>query len=381
MNKSKNPEIEVLRAVAVLFVIFHHRAQLSFDYELLPSFLAQSLSFWSGVDLFFVISGFVITRSLCDLLLPSSGDRARILKRYAIKRGFRLLPAAWLWLLVPVLISFFARSGQGYPSPAMVINDAIAGVINVANFYYPYCISKGLVNTLCGSPQVVGPYWSLSLEEQFYLVLPILLLLFRRGALVVLFSMVILLSFCSLRMVFSYGWFNRIDGLAWGVLLALLANKQFYSVPASWLPASRFLRSSLVIGLIVSLAWFTSYKPLPTLSVGLLALVSASLVYLASLDKGFILGDGVFRRGLVMIGARSYALYLVHTPLLIVSKILTSPLALHGGMQFAVAAGVSIAMIILAAELTFRFVEVPARNYGVSLASRYAGTAGRVVAA
>lgn len=375
MIKGKNPEIEVLRAVAVLFVIFHHRALLSSDYELLPASLAPFFSFWGGVDLFFVISGFVITHSLRDLLSAAGSVRFLILKQYAIKRVFRLLPSAWLWLAVPVLFGVFSDAGQSYPPMATLINDALAGFLNVANFYYPYCIGESLTQTLCSSPQVIGPYWSLSLEEQFYLGLPILFLLFRRKMLVALFAAAILTCLFWSRPLFSYGWFNRIDGLAWGVLLALLSGHRFYFAAAAWLP--RILCGPLVVGLLTLLAWFASYKALPAYSLGLMALVSAGLVYLASLGKGLILAENVFRRCLVLIGARSYALYLVHTPLLVLSNTWTLPLGLHGGVQFAVACGVAIVVIAFAAELTYRFVEVPARNYGVRLASRHAGAIGR----
>lgn len=151
-------DIQALRGIAVIGTVLAHTA-IAF-HEWTP-WLAP-WGFWTGVDLFLVISGFVISRSLVPELEGSS--RPWIVARaFWIKRVYRLLPTAVFWGSILVLLTIFTnKTGIFGPLPA-VLADYLRALLYVENF-----------------PAVhisFGPYWSLSLEEQFYLVLPLALIL------------------------------------------------------------------------------------------------------------------------------------------------------------------------------------------------------------
>jgi len=374
----KNTDIEVLRGFAILFVIVHHVSPLLGDTFPIAKRFFLHFSFWSGVDLFFAISGFVITLSLRDVFSADRSHRILLLKRYAIKRVFRLMPAAWLWLIIPLLVAAVMDGRNGFPPFHTLKNDAFAALLNIANIYYPWCVSHGEVGTLCSSSLPLGPYWSLSLEEQFYFVLPLLFLLLTKRSIKILFALVLLVLLFLQRPVFSFAWYNRADGLLWGVLLAFMSiDGARLLIPARMLNVVMLrLMPAALLALLAAIAAFDNIL-LPVeftflYAPGLLAFVSAMLVYLASLNRGLISSDGVVRRCLVFIGARSYALYLVHIPMLIVGSTLFG-LPLRGDIKVIMSVASGLVMTFVAAEITYRLVEVPARNFGLKLA-RQVGT-------
>ena len=109
-------------------------------------------------------------------------------------------------------------------------------------------------------------------------------------------------------------WFVRTDSIVLGVLLALTMDSNWRrSLEPFYLGQSGALRWALLLvslSAIVALAAGTLGPP----SVGLMALVCSALVWVASYNKSYILPDGLIKRGLVWIGARSYAIYLIHFP-------------------------------------------------------------------
>ena len=90
----KNRSIEGLRAVAIIYTLIHHLAIPTGHIPKLSIYLSQFGSFYVGVDLFFVISGFVITRSLCSSVTEFQVSRWRLMAAFWLKRVFRLLPLA-----------------------------------------------------------------------------------------------------------------------------------------------------------------------------------------------------------------------------------------------------------------------------------------------
>jgi peptidoglycan/LPS O-acetylase OafA/YrhL len=135
-----------------------------------------SIGLWTGVDVFLCISGFVITKSFGAAIRSAAeaGRRAWFAEtiRFLVRRAFRLLPASLFWILAVYLVShFFNRSGA-FGSPASNLQDAAAIVLSVANFYFSAC-STGAI-TGCGPN---GIYWTVSLEQQFYMLFPALILL------------------------------------------------------------------------------------------------------------------------------------------------------------------------------------------------------------
>ncbi|MDH0895689.1 MULTISPECIES: acyltransferase [unclassified Pseudomonas] len=359
--------IDTLRAVAILFVLLAH---LPVDERIWPTSLPRHIDLWSGVDLFFAISGFLITRSLAGFMRARAQDRNwwPELRTFWIRRAFRLLPAAWLWLLLPLLLSLLIGPALLYPSTSGMANDALAALLQVANLHSAGCWASEAWRQHCGSGLGVSHYWSLSLEEQFYLLLPIVLLLLPRRLLVPAVLLLIVTLAPWDRPLFSAGWFFRVDGLLWGVVLGMLS---LYSRDTFQLPGklARYgLGSALTLALILMLGWLPTLgaEAIPGISTAAaLALTSAALVWLAACNAG--IGPGPV---LDWVSSRSYALYLAHFPLYgaIRALLLPEPLLLRDWLEVGLFTLCAVLVVGLAAELTYRLVETPCRRYGRRLA-------------
>ena len=216
------PDVEGLRAVAVLLVVLYHAA------------LFGVTGGWVGVDVFFVISGFVITGLL--LREHQGTGRTSILAFYA-RRCRRILPAALLVILVVVLVTDLAL---GHTYASYTADDGRWSAVFLANVHSEALTANPTTSSARGIA-LLGPYWSLSVEEQFYFIYPLLFLavarlwsgISLRVRLTVLLALVVVGSFV-LNAIWSasnsnaayFSPFARAWELALGALVA---------VGASWL--------------------------------------------------------------------------------------------------------------------------------------------------
>lgn len=132
-------DIELLRGIAVLGVVFHHlQGSLFRDGLAWLGSVAAYGQFWWGVDLFFAISGFVIARSLIPQLRAcTSGAQCwQRIRDFWIRRAFRLLPSAWLWLLLMLLASLFLNRSGAFGSLHANLWATVAGLLQFANFRF-----------------------------------------------------------------------------------------------------------------------------------------------------------------------------------------------------------------------------------------------------
>lgn len=231
-------ELEVLRAVAILMVLAAH---IPFNLLFWPSRFSHPLytcGTWSGVDLFFAVSGFVIARSLLPQLEAAPNFRAylHLCAAFWMRRAWRLWPSAWLWLLMPLPLCIFFNRANVYGSLHANWSMAVAGFVNLVNFHLAHIYSKHGTDVGTAFAQ-----WSLSLEEQFYMLLPIAALVLRRYLPALMLGLVVLAFFMPDT---ALAWMIRSGAVAAGVLLAIAAQHPAYtdcapsSSPATALPAS-----------------------------------------------------------------------------------------------------------------------------------------------
>lgn len=359
-------EIEVLRGIAVLCVVAQHWDNLLPHTTPVLASILSMLHGWFGVDLFFAISGFVIARQLLPTL---SQARSGVLfwretRQFWIRRAFRLLPSAWLWLLIMVVASVgFNRTGL-FGSLHANLAALAAGMLDYANFRFADSFGRYEY----GASFV---YWSLSLEEQFYLLLPILVLLFRSRLPWVLglatLIQLMLWRHTPLLMVV------RTDALMLGVLLALAERHTRYAaLQPLCLGRYAVMRWSVLAALFACMwllsseawAWFRFH-------LGMIALCGATLVWLASYDAGYIVRQPWIKRILLYVGARSYAIYLIHVPAMFACRELLARVWPHADpASWAVALSLSammLAVLLICSELNYRWVEMPLRAYGARL--------------
>jgi peptidoglycan/LPS O-acetylase OafA/YrhL len=318
---------------------------------------------WCGVDLFFVISGYLIAGGLLRAFAaqPSRGT----LGRFWLRRAFRLWPAAWFWLALMLLGSAVLTNPPIYNTVPVNIGSTLAGIFayaNIrfghANFFTPYGPSY--------------PYWSLSLEEQFYAALPLVMLICGRFLPWVMALAIIAqfpLPHSRLYM------FLRTDALLWGVLLACWARQP--SFRPTWLPCLPVLGLAILAGVMFLMA---SISPVldstPPYTVGIIAAGAAFLVWLAAQDRN-LFHAGPLQPIALWIGSRSYVLYLAHVPVFILAcqlSRLAGAGALFGANTDLRSAAIGIPMLVAATEFTHRLVETPLREFGARLAERTRGT-------
>lgn len=365
----KVEEIQALRAIAVLLVVvLHSRFDLTGAEHPALSTLFSYLGGDAGIDLFLVISGFVIARGLIpDLQATTSAVQCRrALLVFWLKRAFRLLPSAWFWLGFTLVCTLFFNDSGAFGHFRAAYEGAMAAMLNVANVRFAECFSQ----FECGPTFV---YWSLSLAGQFYLVLPLLVLLSRR--LLVPILLILLLSqlpeSTSVLPVFRFG------GLILGVLLAIFSRSPSYRwVEPTELTGRRWTALSLFIFLLLVLSTVLGSEMKVaggTLKYDLVALPAVFLVLLASYDRGYLLPPGILRKLLVWTGERSYALFLVHIPAYYLSReiLFGSSLAGESPTQQWINHGLlSLALMLLLGEFSYRLIELPGVRHGYHLLAR-----------
>ena len=364
-------DIEILRAFAILLVVFHHASKAG--YFLGIPFTKEFFHYFGGgkgVDLFFVISGFVIARSLLPKL-QGAVDRSAFLRQaitFWIRRFWRLAPSAWLWLLIPVFLAFFFNASGTFGTLKGNFAGMAAGILNVYNFYFVSIFG----DPVYGNTNFV--HWTLSLEAQFYFILPFVIY-FSRNRLEALLLILVILQL----LIFRNKWMliARMDGFFLGVLIAYWKqNSLGFSLLEPKILNSAWARgffSCLLIFALLVVSGKLKILPQPY-KVSMAALVSGIAVIVASFDKGYIIRSKWLKKVLVWIGARSYGIYLVHIPILhlmIECYIRQFPkFQQHDQWGVLVALFVFLWLLLttIISELNFRFIEEPFRKTGRRIA-------------
>jgi peptidoglycan/LPS O-acetylase OafA/YrhL len=343
------PGLDGVRALAVLAVMGFHEGVS----ELSGGFL--------GVDVFFVLSGFLIT----DLLVSQYDRLGRLdLKDFWSRRARRLLPALALMLIVVSAAATVIEPDQGTSLRLALL----AAVTYTSNWYQilhhvSYFASLGLFT----SPPPLDHLWSLAIEEQFYLIWPLilwLLILRLNGRRARVTATLILAAASALAMALEYspgdpslvyyGTDTHASALLIGAALALaLPLATVASLPAAQV---RRLDAAGVAGLVL-LAWaaghFSGADP-AVYPIGLiLAAVGAAGLVVAAAGTG-VIAAMTSLPPLRWVGIRSYGIYLWHWPVIALAGAIIGARANSAWMWF-IEAAVSIGL----ACVSWRFVETP----------------------
>jgi peptidoglycan/LPS O-acetylase OafA/YrhL len=340
------PDIEGLRAVAILAVLaFHARIPL-----LQGGFI--------GVDVFFVISGYLIT----GLLLRELRSSGRIdLRRFYARRARRLLPAALVVIVATLVASWFLLPVIDFPD---VARDGAAAAVYISNYRFALVATDYFAAQSAPSPLL--HYWSLGVEEQFYLFWPLLLLVATRlWAVGRLWAVALGIAVASFALSF---WITQVDApwafyslptRAWQLALGALAALGILALPARWPSMVAAAVTALGLGLIgAGVLLITPSTPFPGIAALLPAAGSALVIVGGERHRTF------FGRALATpvprwFGRISYSLYLWHWPILILGPLLIG----HGGILLRIA----LALVAIGvAALSTWFIETPFRVGGGS---------------
>jgi peptidoglycan/LPS O-acetylase OafA/YrhL len=287
------PQLDAVRGLAILVVMFHN---ISPKYPLFHSDKLFSDG-WMGVDLFFVLSGLLITGILLD-----TKQSAGYFKNFYVRRCLRIWPLYYsLLFFMFVIVRFLNRSE--YHAVVQTSSPWWAFPLFLQNFLLP-------ISTNAAGP--LGVTWSLAIEEQFYLVWPFVVRFcsfaqLRRLAIAEISISPVLRYYLSLHHVDLYtNLFCRLDGLMAGALLALLIRSENF-VP------SKLLRRAWILLLIAApLAFLTEALHARWIVFSFTALASVGFVYVAMFSERKWLKTVTTNRFLVYTGTISYGLYLLH---------------------------------------------------------------------
>jgi peptidoglycan/LPS O-acetylase OafA/YrhL len=355
-NKNYLPHVDGLRGIAVVAVLLFHLDVSGFS------------GGFTGVDIFLVISGFLITNLIKkEIETTSKFD----FKRFYIRRVRRLAPALLftLFLATGVAVLIFSpgalkRYGE----------ELIASILSVSNIYF--WIEADYFDVEAYSRPLLHT-WSLSLEEQFYLIWPLFLVVFLRRVrgFWILFSLLLIIFISlGLNLLFSNGikfrfnniFFNALENgestifyllpfrvfeFCIGSCLAWTANKN-----AKKLTADIFLVIGIII-LIISIHFLSKKNIFPSYNALLPCFGAALVIQFGSASRLKWLLEN---KALVTIGLLSYSLYLVHWPLVVFTQYRFG--AINETQQ------ISLALISLGlAWMSWRFIETPFRSKVVSI--------------
>jgi peptidoglycan/LPS O-acetylase OafA/YrhL len=353
-----------LRGMAILLVFAAHylggAGHVHFRSAVRHVFAAVNIG-WSGVDLFFVLSGFLIGGILLEAKTAPHYFRA-----FYMRRVHRILPIYYSWILLYAVVVLVALAGGPNPFSASEreLRQILPQFLFLQNFQlslYPFQHAWFVVT------------WSLAVEEQFYLFAPLVVrFLSTRNLLLALLSAIAgapLMRFLVFRywspntLAASYLLPCRADALAFGVLLAVGWRSQtFRAFAARHRRVLQWMLFVLFAGLCCSLRWMVGQVTLLRATIGYswLALLFSCLLLLALSQTDTWLA-GIFRwKSLRWLGTISYCVYIIHLTILL----LLQQLILHGAPEFSNLQGVAVtalaAIVTLAlAALSWRYFEKP----------------------
>jgi peptidoglycan/LPS O-acetylase OafA/YrhL len=343
---SYRPDIDGLRAFSVLAVIlFHLNGALPGGYI--------------GVDVFFVISGFLIGGIVLSEVDAGKFSFAHFYER----RIRRIFPALITTLIVSAIAAFKLL---GTLELSAFAKSAIAALFSAANIYF-YATSGYFAATATDVPLL--HLWSLGVEEQFYIVFPLIVVLlarFRRSALVPCLAALGLASLVWSKHELLrhpeaafYLLQNRAFELTIGILLLSLPRPRFAGL----------LSVGGVILLTIAMLGFNQKTPFPGIAALLPCIGSALIVWCAA---GTMTGKLLGAQPLRYLGKISYPLYLVHWPFIVFGKIALPAMAAGRFTAFVLIGS------LLAAAATYHLIERPIR-FGSMVRLRWSAVGGAAV--
>ena len=317
-REARSPALDGVRGVAILLVLFWHMyariPRPGWTQNFVPLEWLANVG-WSGVQLFFVLSGFLIAR----ILLQHRGQPGYF-RTFYLRRTTRIFPLYYLCIGSYLLVRYWLPPAVYAPLAPLIDNQTLS--------FWPYALFAqnyvmASIGTLGG--HWLGVTWSLAVEEQFYLVLPLLIAFappaaFRRILLLLVMLAPLLRFFClltnsasALSVVVLLP--TRIDGFALGALIALAVLQ-----PSAPPPARIRLLTLIALLLFVATQMLLprTTGPLQTALIAFnhtpFALVFGCLILWVTAIPGGRAARVLSARPLVWLGSASYFIYLFHQP-------------------------------------------------------------------
>lgn len=351
-------ELDGVRAIAIVLVLIWHYGNNQVVYELnsfTKYFRILTSMFWSGVDLFFVLSGFLIGR-----ILLINRDRSNYFSVFYLRRTFRIFPL-YYFLVFSFLICAYLGLGKYFPHLMSDPHPAWSYLLFVQNYF---------MGEADFGAKWLGVTWSLAVEEQFYLLLPITIYSTNFKKLPYLLVALILLAPLFRIILPSAHAFvsllSRMDALLIGVLLAYLTL-----MPNALIILRNNLKY-LYMAFVVLLAGVITFTILfadwyPSYVYSWLAVFYAVILLIALSDRNGLVAKILNSPILLKLGTISYGVYIFHelTTYLLHQLLLNQSPRIASLKELAVTM-LSLVVTILAATLSYHYFEKPFLKIGKS---------------
>ncbi|MEA3381951.1 MAG: acyltransferase family protein [Pseudomonadota bacterium] len=340
---SYRPEIDGLRALAVIPVILIHSGVEAFS----GGFL--------GVDIFFVISGFLITSIIWREVECGTFSIAEFYRR----RARRILPALIVLIGIVTVLSFWVMLPEQFRSYSLSVLSALGFA---ANIYFGFNLDYFSPDS---SEIPMLHLWSLGVEEQFYVFFPLLLLLFKDRS---RRQLIITLSICSISSlllaeigsrVTSQFSFYLLPTRAWELMAGALLALCMPEIKLLHGRTNRVLIElfSLCGLFLIVFSLFIMDEEVRTPSVFLLPVILGSVLVIGFSNQGNFTGKLLASKPFRVVGLMSYSAYLWHQPVIALVKIQTFIVT-----DRLIEIGITLSLTSLAAWLSWKFVERPFRS-------------------
>jgi len=313
------PALDGLRGVAILLVMFIHFTVINPIGTIEVWFQKVAYLGMHGVDLFFVLSGYLIT----SILLDTKG-KENFLRNFYMRRILRIFPlyyaiVALSFLILPILLSHFTAG-----TAKLARFDAVSGDWI---WYVLYCSNFLIARTEAIRHGILDVTWSLAIEEQFYMIWGITVLLsdkklLKRICISVIFCA---LLFRTVLWLSGFSWLqiymltpSRIDTIAWGAMISIITRSSDYDAEKLTKDARIIMVITGIILSIFFMSEFLHYASPVSYTIGyslIGAFFAQILISVLNAPKGSIV-NRIFASGfLTFFGKYSYAIYLFHLPI------------------------------------------------------------------
>ena len=354
----KNIEIQFLRVVAIAMVILMHLPVGMFSpyrekYSVILSFIHPAV----GVDIFFVISGYLMGLTFINRTESANelSEKITLTSIFYLRRFWRLFPAAFFWITITLIIGCISKDPELWLTPLALYKKWVASVLCFRNFEVSLY------------PTHLGYYWSLSLENQFYLLLPLAWFFLIRK-----WFWKIIIGLCIMCLFWRPGgatwWLFRFDGLLMGMLIYKMMTFQ------SFKNAIHRISPDTVPGKILMTAFFCLTIPSIPIAIGSYPAVTWSFVALCS---SFLISQAVLNEGIIYIpkilysfiywaGEFSYSIYLCHIPVWLILKDI-SKRYFNATVNPYILFFAGMILITLLSAATYFYIEQPCIQFGKKL--------------
>jgi len=343
MNIKYRPEIDGLRALAILPVLLYHIGFAGFS------------GGFVGVDIFFVISGYLIT----SIIIKEKARDEFSLADFYERRARRILPALFAVILVCICLSYFWMAPGQMKEFGL---SAISAIVFISNVFF---LKHSSYFDAASEEMPLLHTWSLAVEEQYYIAFPIFILLTWRFGFKAMFSMIVGMLLISLALS-EWGSRNHntanfflIPFRAWEILAGSVCA--FILFKKKQVTANEILSFIGASAVIASVFVFNHQTPFPSLYT--LLPVGGAVLLILFCTPATLVGKLLSSRAMVFFGLISYSLYLWHQPILAFYRIrfMDEYTIVHqlGILGFAIVLG----------YLSWKFIETPFRQKSTSVAS------------